>query len=774
MQRLHSTPPLRQRVAGLLIVFFLFSTLFALFRPSLAQALDATPYLNPNLPDYGIQQAIDVAAANGGDVVQLPAGTYTLETFLQLKNGVTLQGTGANTILKAGRNEQRVFITQNYNSNASRTIKVADVSSFYVNQTVYVWRSSELKFQPSAYTITGVNATNSTITLNSAVNMPLSANVSQVSYGLYTKLTSNAVINTNTIKVADTSVFHVGEALSIKTTAGTGIGKWGVELNIVAAIDEPSKTITLKDNLTLNAPINTIVQHQYAAIVAYGNMTTNVRITDIGVKDLVIEGWNSPIKPAIYDFFLGGINFVMCDRATISNVTIRYWSSDAFSLQRCNNSTVADTTALENRGHGYHPGTGSNYIEFVRIHAINNLGYAGRGTQGDGLYYCWNNNNVNIRQSEFRGNAGSGVGDIGGAIGTNNTSGNGDVDRNLLIEDSIMEANGRAGISITGGGTNANTVIRRNVIKNNNVANMDYAGINIKADTSHAQKYTINNNWVESDSVPATQFCGIRERNGTTYLANSNTIKDNIVLNHRDCHVSLVGANSVETGTQLTAPATTPTPQPPTATIPSPTATPVGGFIEKLVLYNADTDQPIAGYDPMPNNAVINYATLGTTNISIVAIKSPATGGSVKFVLDGLEYRIESSEPYVMDGNSGYYPNMDYHPISPTLGLGTHTVQAIPYTGSGATGTQGASKSVTFTIINGVPTATATAIPTATNTPIPTATNTVVSTSTTVPTATTTVVATDTATTVPTATSVPLPTAHPVPQYTIYLPFIKR
>ena len=602
------------------VLFMVASSFLVLVGSTTAQAtiIDATPYLNAAKPDYGIQAALDAAAAQGGATVQLPAGTYPLETYLQLKNGVTLQGAGDTTILKAGRNEQRVFVTQNYASGTSNTIKVSDTTPFYADQVVYIWRSVLLKdAAPSAYTVASVSAVNSTITLNSSVNYTLKANISQVSYGLYTKLTANAVKDTKTIKVADPSVFNVGEGVVIQY-GSLGIGNWGVEMNIVATIDNATKTITLKNNLSLNAPSGTAVSHGYGGILALGNMLGNVRVTDIGVKDLVIEGWNTPIKPAFNEFFLGGINFVMCDRATVSNVIIRYWHTDAFSFQKCDNATVTDSTALENRGHGFHPGTASRFIEFLRVHAINNFGYPGIGTAGDGLYYCWNNFNVNIRQSEFRGNAGSGVGDVGGAIGGLSTT----VDSTLIIEDNVMENNGRAGINISGGGTNANTIIRRNTVKNNNTANMtpDYAGISISGNTSPAQKYTISNNWVESSSVPATQFCGIRERN-LGFMPDFNTIQDNVVLNHRDCAVALIGANSVETGTQTTPPVT------PTATLP---AVPPTNTATATVMPTATATTPpaTATATSQPTATAMATATItptGTSMPTATAISATAT-----------------------------------------------------------------------------------------------------------------------------------------------------
>ena len=727
-------------VLALLIGVSIIASSFLVFiQPTIAQAtiIDATPYLNAAKPDYGIQAALDAAAAQGGATVQLPAGTYPLETYLHLKNGVTLQGAGDTTILKAGRNEQRVFISANYSTNASSTIKVSSVAPLRVGMIVFAWRSTALNYKPESYEITAINVPNSTITLDRSVGYPLTSNVSQVGYGLYTKLTQSVSgLNTivKTIKVADPSIVHVGEAIMFKSTGSPlgGEGNWGVETNIVEAIDAANGTITLRNDITINAAAGSVVYHAYGAVFAQGTRSSAIRVVDIGVSNLVIEGWNTAEKPAFHEFYIGGINFVYCDRATISNVTVRYWHSDGVSLQTCSNTTVTDVTASQNRGHGFHPGTGSKYVEFLRIQALGNLGLAFRGTAGDGLFYCWSNQYVNIRQSTLSDNAGSGVGDLGGGD-TNNTS----RETNNLIEDSTMERNGRAGIEITGGGDQTNTTIQRNTIRNNNRNNADYAGIQISAKKGDSQRFTIINNLVESSANPATQFVGVRETNLNGYTANYNSIRDNTVLNHTQGNIITLGAQTVvannNTGTAPTATTspTATTPAQATATAPSqastatatsvaPTATtaPSANQVISLTLYNADTDQPIAGFNPMPANSTLDFAALGTRNLSIRANTSPTTVGSVRFSLDGASYRVETLAPYTIAGEA---TSTNYNPWTPSLGA--HTLSGIAYTGGYATGTPGATYTITFNVVDGVaPTATTAPPPTATNVPPPTAT----------------------------------------------------
>ncbi|HYF61441.1 MAG TPA: right-handed parallel beta-helix repeat-containing protein, partial [Herpetosiphonaceae bacterium] len=427
---------------------------------------------------------------------------------------------------------------------------------------------------------------------------------------------------------------------------------------------------------------------------------------------LVIEGWNTTEKPAFYEFYIGAINFVYCDRATISNVIVRYWHSDGISLQTCNNSTITDTASNQNRGHGFHPGTGSNYLEFVRITAIGNLGFTGRGTAGDGLYYCWGNQFVNIRQSTFNDNAGAGVGDVGGGD-TNNTF----FDYNNVIEDSVMERNGKAGIDITGGSAAANTIIQRNIVRDNNKLKTGQAGIMISAKKGHAQRFTVSANTVESTASTPTQLVGIQEINPNgTYATDYNIIRDNVVRNHSQANIVSVGPNTTLSNNTN------------------------GAAVTSFVLYNADTDQPIAGFNPMPASSTLNFATLGTRNLSIRAFTNPGTVGSVRFVLDGASYRLENSAPYTIAGDA---TSTDYNAWTP--GLGVHTLTGVAYSAYGGSGVAGPNYTITFNVIDQAP-ATATSQPTATATATPP------------PTATATSQPTATATSQPTASVPPPPT----------------
>lgn len=101
-----------------------------------------------------------------------------------------------------------------------------------------------------------------------------------------------------------------------------------------------------------------------------------------------------------------------------------------------------------------------------------------------------------------------------------------------------------------------------------------------------------------------------------------------------------------------------------------------------FVLINADTNQPIAGFNPIANGARINLATLPTRNLNVRAVTNPEIVGSVDFFLNGNVVRTESgAPPYALAADT----NGNYLAWTPPLGV--FTIGAQPYASSGAKGT---------------------------------------------------------------------------------------
>jgi hypothetical protein len=116
--------------------------------------------------------------------------------------------------------------------------------------------------------------------------------------------------------------------------------------------------------------------------------------------------------------------------------------------------------------------------------------------------------------------------------------------------------------------------------------------------------------------------------------------------------------------------------------------------VTHFVLIDAETDQPIAEFDPLKDGAIINLRKLPTRELNIRAVTKPEVTGSVRFRLDGNDsYRIENTAPYALGGdNLG-----DYSPWTPAVGK--HTVTATPYTEQGAVGEAGTPLTIAFEVV---------------------------------------------------------------------------
>ena len=121
-----------------------------------------------------------------------------------------------------------------------------------------------------------------------------------------------------------------------------------------------------------------------------------------------------------------------------------------------------------------------------------------------------------------------------------------------------------------------------------------------------------------------------------------------------------------------------------------------------FTLIDADKNQAISAYDPIPAGAVINLQELPTSNLNIRANTTSDKVGSVKFAYKGQEnFRIENLPPYALHSDK----NGNYHGWKPALG--SHTVTATSYSKDNAKGEQGLPSTITFTIDSFIPTASA-------------------------------------------------------------------
>lgn len=112
--------------------------------------------------------------------------------------------------------------------------------------------------------------------------------------------------------------------------------------------------------------------------------------------------------------------------------------------------------------------------------------------------------------------------------------------------------------------------------------------------------------------------------------------------------------------------------------------------VESFTLINADTNQPIPGYENMTTDQTIDLTSLPTQNLNLRADVSGAVK-SVMFELNGRKHRIENQAPYALYGDR----RGDYFVWSPSAGA--YTVEATPFTKNRARGDAGVSLEITLT-----------------------------------------------------------------------------
>ncbi|MDQ4141714.1 MAG: Ig-like domain-containing protein [Bacteroidota bacterium] len=119
-----------------------------------------------------------------------------------------------------------------------------------------------------------------------------------------------------------------------------------------------------------------------------------------------------------------------------------------------------------------------------------------------------------------------------------------------------------------------------------------------------------------------------------------------------------------------------------------------GEKVTSFTLINADTEKEI---QTISNGAVLKLSSLPTRNLNIRANTYPATVGSVKFVLTGVQKldQTQTEKPYAVFGDSGG----DYYPWVPTNG--SYTLKCTPYSGKAGTGTAGTALTISFKVETG-------------------------------------------------------------------------
>jgi hypothetical protein len=110
--------------------------------------------------------------------------------------------------------------------------------------------------------------------------------------------------------------------------------------------------------------------------------------------------------------------------------------------------------------------------------------------------------------------------------------------------------------------------------------------------------------------------------------------------------------------------------------------------VSGVLLVNAGSNATVGA---LANGATINLSSY-PGGISLRASTS-GTVGSVRFTVDGVLVRTENASPYTIAGDNG----ADILPW--TIKPGTHTLVVTPFSGANGTGTAGAARTVSFTVL---------------------------------------------------------------------------
>ena len=110
-----------------------------------------------------------------------------------------------------------------------------------------------------------------------------------------------------------------------------------------------------------------------------------------------------------------------------------------------------------------------------------------------------------------------------------------------------------------------------------------------------------------------------------------------------------------------------------------------------FTLIDAQSDQPVAGFDPIMQGATLELSALPTRQLNVRA--NIASTGSVRFTLNGEDVRTENDAPYALAGDTaGDY--MDWTPEP-----GSYELTATPYSSENGGGEAGAPQKLSFEVV---------------------------------------------------------------------------
>ena len=437
----------------------------------------AADYLDSESPTWGIQDAIDALPEEGGIVI-IPAGTFTLRQGLVLRDGVTLQGAGEDTILiRPDHAESRLTTTV---TTGATYLEVESTAGFQVGDDISIMAYGESNV--AHHTI--VKIEDNKIYLDSAISVSATYAVESLA----------SVVN---------YVPLIHTAWNNDGAATTGIVIQDLVLD--GNLDESSQAwrISAPAMLHLEGTVDSFVEN-----VTIRNANTG------GI--LFVGGHDNRIENTTVDTVRGHGVFLLEEADTvISSATVllagyatRGDSGDGIFVVGSSNIHVEDCLVEGSRRHGLHPGGDLNRGGVW----INNIS---RNNGENGFHFCWDNFDILVTGNVLEANGRHGVGGLGlgGSFG----------DYFNTVSDNVILGNARAGIQINGG--SYNTITGNTIVDNSQQSSGEYSGIEL----INAVLFVITDNTIGTETGQATQKYGIEEYGIANYnLIAGNNTSDNV------------------------------------------------------------------------------------------------------------------------------------------------------------------------------------------------------------------------------------------------------
>jgi len=309
-----------------------------------------------------------------------------------------------------------------------------------------------------------------------------------------TKITAAADAGATKIEVEDPSLFEVGADVSVYAD---GVHGWHSTTAHIAAIE--GNIITLERGL--NKPVDPAAN---AGVINYFPMITAEHKRDFTVRDLTIDGGAGRPNEGVKDFTWAALHFYGCADITIEGCRVRNYICDGISVQGGRGATITNCLVENCRGHGMHLGTGLQ--DSVWSHNIS------RNNTVDGLFFCMRVMHSVVSNNVLVGNAGCGIGHLGGGG-----------DKYNVVSNNTCVGNGRWGIHVFDGTDN---VVTGNLCLNNSRSQAGrYPGIGVIQTTDSV----ITGNRCLDDQETKTQSGGVVETDESDHnLITGNLCRGNL------------------------------------------------------------------------------------------------------------------------------------------------------------------------------------------------------------------------------------------------------